>query len=42
MAVTFEPEAFDPATGGYANAADQLWRLIGETVVPDDPPPIRR
>ncbi|GAA3705935.1 serine hydrolase domain-containing protein [Microlunatus aurantiacus] len=42
VAVTFEPEAFDPATGGYANAADQLWRLIGETVVPDDPPPIRR
>lgn len=42
VAVTFEPEAFDPATGAYANAADQLWRLIGEALVPDDPPPIRR
>ena len=42
VAVTFEPEAFDPTTGGYPNAADQLWRLIGEALVPDDAPPIRR
>lgn len=42
VAVTLEPETFDPTTGGYAYAVDQLRRLIGEAVVPDDAPPIRR
>lgn len=42
VAVTFEPAAFDPATGEYADGADLLWRRIGETLVPNDPPPIKR
>jgi CubicO group peptidase (beta-lactamase class C family) len=42
VAVTFGAAAFDPATGEYGNAADQLCRLIGEAMVPSDPPPIKR
>lgn len=40
VAVTFTEDAFDEE-GAYSNAADTLWRLIGELIVPDDPPPIR-
>ncbi len=42
VAVTFDPAAFDPATGAYSNGADLLWRRIGEVLVPDDAPPIKR
>lgn len=42
VAVTYEPGAFDPTTGAYPNAADQLWREIAVQVVPDDPPPIKK
>ena len=42
VAVTYEPAAFDATTGNYTNQADQLWREIAATVVPDNPPPIKR
>lgn len=42
VAVTYQPAAFDPTTGAYPNAADQLWREIAATVVPDNPPPIKK
>ncbi len=42
VAVTYQPAAFDPTTGAYVNAADQLWREIAATVVPDDPPPMKK
>lgn len=41
VAVTYQPEAFDPTTGNYSNQADQLWREIAVKVVPDNPPPIK-
>jgi len=41
VAVTYEPEAFDPTTGAYQNLADQLWRMVAAEVVPNDPPPIK-
>lgn len=41
VAVTYAPEAFDPTTGDYDNAADQLWREVAAQVVPDDAPPIK-
>jgi hypothetical protein len=41
VAVTYEPAAFDTATGSYSNVADQLWREIGAAVVPSDPPPMK-
>jgi CubicO group peptidase (beta-lactamase class C family) len=42
VATTFEPTAFDPASGAYQNAADLLWRRIGQIMVPGDPPPIKK
>ncbi len=42
VAVTYQPEAFDPTTGNYTNQADQLWREIAAKVVPDNPPPIKK
>lgn len=42
VAVTYEPAAFDPTTGAYPNAADQLWREVAVKVVPDNPPPIKK
>lgn len=41
------PATADPAAAGAVRAvaesvADQLWRLIREPLVPDDPPSIRR
>jgi CubicO group peptidase (beta-lactamase class C family) len=42
VAVTYEPAAFDPTTGAYTNAADQLWREVAATVVPNNPPPIKK
>lgn len=41
VAVTYLPEAFDPATGAYANVADKLWRQIAAQVAPSDPPPTK-
>lgn len=40
VAVTFDEEAFD-ASGGYRNAADDLFRAIGATLAPEDAPPLR-
>lgn len=45
--VTADPATADPATAEAVRAvvesvADQLWRLIGEALVLDDAPPIRR
>lgn len=40
VAVTFDPAAFDPATGAYKNSADFLWRKIAAALVPGDAPPI--
>ncbi len=40
VAVTFDPDAFDPTTGAYKNAADLLARRIGGVLVPDDAPPV--
>ena len=42
VAVTYEPAAFDPTTGAYPNAADQLWREVAVKVVPNNPPPIKK
>ena len=42
VAVTYDPAAFDATTGAYVNAADQLWRQVALTVVPDNPPPIKK
>jgi CubicO group peptidase (beta-lactamase class C family) len=44
VAVTFAPDAFDPTTGAYVaatspNAANALWREIGQVAAPKDPPP---
>jgi hypothetical protein len=41
VAVTYTPEAFDPATGAYQNLADRLWRAVAAQVVPTDPPPTK-
>jgi CubicO group peptidase (beta-lactamase class C family) len=41
VAVTYLPEAFDPATGAYTNVADKLWRQIAAQVAPSDPPPTK-
>jgi CubicO group peptidase (beta-lactamase class C family) len=40
VAVTFDEEAFD-ASGGYRNSADDLFREIGATLEPEDPPQLR-
>lgn len=40
VAVTFDEEAFD-ASGGYCNAADDIFRAIGAHVAPQDAPPVR-
>ena len=37
---TYAPEAFD-ADGGYANASLDLFRQLGASLVPQDPPPPR-
>ncbi|MCB1706147.1 MAG: beta-lactamase family protein [Halioglobus sp.] len=42
VAVTFSEEAFDEDGNPPPNRADSLWREIGELIVPDDAPPIRR
>jgi len=47
VAVTFAPDAFDPTTGDYSaatgpNAADLVWREIGQVAAPKDPPPLQR
>jgi CubicO group peptidase (beta-lactamase class C family) len=47
VAVTFDADAFDPTTGSYVpatgpNAADLVWREIGQVVAPKDPPPLQR
>lgn len=42
VAVTYEPEAFDPTTGCYLNSADELWREVAVKVVPTNPPPIKK
>ena len=39
VAVTYLPEAFSDQ-GGYVNAADHLFRLVGAVVAPSDPPPM--
>jgi len=39
VAVTYLPEAFN-SQGGYANAADHLFRLVGAVVAQSDPPPM--
>ncbi|GAA3102348.1 serine hydrolase domain-containing protein [Pseudonocardia yunnanensis] len=41
VAVTYQPEAFDPTTGAYSNVADKLWRQIAAQVAPSDPPPTK-
>ena len=41
VAVTYTPEAFDPTTGAYENAADKLWRAVAAAVTPTDPPPTK-
>jgi CubicO group peptidase (beta-lactamase class C family) len=40
VAVTFEEAAFD-ASGGYCNAADDIFRAIGAHLAPQDAPPVR-
>ncbi len=40
VAVTFDEEAFD-ASGGYCNAADDIFRAIGAHLAPQDAPPVR-
>jgi CubicO group peptidase (beta-lactamase class C family) len=42
VVTTFDPEAFDTATGGYkiSNGADLLWRKIATALVPDEAPQI--
>lgn len=42
IAVTFSEGAFDEDGNPPPNRADALWREIGELIVPDDAPPIRR
>jgi CubicO group peptidase (beta-lactamase class C family) len=47
IAVTFGEDAFDSTTGAYVaatgpNAADGLWREIGQVAAPQDPPPLQR
>ena len=38
VAVTFAPEAFD-SQGNYKNSSDTVFRSIGASLTPDDPPP---
>jgi CubicO group peptidase (beta-lactamase class C family) len=42
VALTFSEAAFDEDGNPPSNRADELWREIGELIVPDDAPPIRR
>ncbi|WP_216916272.1 MULTISPECIES: serine hydrolase domain-containing protein [unclassified Synechococcus] len=40
VAVTFDEGAFD-ASGGYCNAADDIFRAIGAYLAPQDAPPVK-